>query len=109
MDSRSWGPQGDPWWAAFSAWIDVQRRHVKVGDHCFPCAHGSCPPIQAQAPIQSTSSVGVSGTYQQNGATYIYFDMVPVCTVCHEIWERDPEFRLWLRDEYTQAKERGAA
>jgi hypothetical protein len=103
----SWVPQGDPW-ALYTAWLGGKGKgSVKVGDYCFPCQHGACPPLQSQAPVKASGSVGVTGAYPVGQNTVIFFDMVPVCSTCLEIWDLDPEFRNWMQTQYTDAKAKG--
>ena len=100
-------------WAAYVEWLHQvaaqQRGHVPVSRSCWPCEHGSCPPLQAQAPVKAVADIMVSGQYASENAQICFYDMVPVCVVCYMLHRFDPDWNRWIQDQYADWKSKGAA
>lgn len=97
----------------YMAWLNAmmanhKRGQVQVGNYCWTCEHGSCPPTQAQAPVKADCSVLISGQYKADHAYICFYDMVGLCQVCHVLYDNDQEWCRWLQDQYTDWKAKGA-
>lgn len=70
--------------------------------------------MQRQVPVKACCRVAINGEFSAppnvwGSMARVYFnDAVPLCSVCHELYDWDPSFTMWLRQQYTDFRSKGA-